>query len=118
MKDKIIITFIFLISMIGMSIATPIYKNCGNTFGDSQCSDAACRTDFDPSIPIINAEMDFATPQQNGSTTECTWSNWKQITAILSSDGNHINFTPKSPLKSLSGLHTYTICTTKIRQER
>lgn len=119
MKDKIIITIITILSTIAVAIASPTYKNCGKTVSDSQCTNAACRTDFDPlTNSITNAEMDFDTSQQNGWNTECTWSNWKQISANLSSDGSHINFYPISPLKSLSGLHIYTLCKSKTVQAR
>lgn len=111
MKEKILLTAIALLSTIAVCFALPTFKNCGASGYDSVCSDTACRIDFDTNSIVTNCEMDFATPEVNGANTFCYWSNPSQIGLIMNPNGNSVNFYPVSPLTSLKGLHTYTICT-------
>lgn len=117
-NEKIIILAICLCSIITVAWATPTLKNCGGSVVDSACSDTACRVDFDPTNAVTNCELDFASPQTNGWTTECRVSDQSEVQFVISQDGSHGNFYPLAPLPSLTGKHIYTICWTYTTQNR
>ena len=94
----------------------PVLKNCGSNTKISGGNDGMSIA-FDNSV-ITNCEIDYDDTQQNGWWTQPYANLPQKMWCALSSDGNHLNCYPKSPLTSLAGLTAYIVTLTSTSQGR
>ena len=117
MREMIFSICIILI-FVTNAFCAPTYKSCGNPSQSSFCSNASCRTDFDPNVVVPKCEMDFDSPMPVNGHMTCSVSNESKVAWFMAADGSSITFTPKPPLTSLAGLSVYHVCKVAIVQDR